>query len=55
MSTAARHSTTAELEQPDHEVAVVGAGFGGIGIGISLQRKGIHDFIIIDAPRCHRL
>ncbi|ORA61367.1 flavin-containing monooxygenase [Mycobacteroides franklinii] len=48
MSSAARRSTTAELEQPDHEVAVIGAGFGGIGTGISLQRKGIHDFIIID-------
>lgn len=48
MSPAARHATTAELEQPDHEVAVIGAGFGGIGTGIALQRKGIHDFIIID-------
>ncbi|MFF2557617.1 flavin-containing monooxygenase [Nocardia sp. NPDC058058] len=34
--------------RPDHEVIVVGAGFGGIGTGIALQRKGIHDFIIVD-------
>jgi len=27
---------------------VVGAGFGGIGTGIALQRKGIHDFVIVD-------
>ncbi|MEV6065009.1 NAD(P)/FAD-dependent oxidoreductase [Nocardia sp. NPDC052001] len=34
--------------RPDHEVIVVGAGFGGIGTGIALQRKGIHDFVIVD-------
>ena len=38
----------AERIDPDHEVIVVGAGFGGIGTGIALQRKGIHDFIILD-------
>ncbi|WP_067539758.1 flavin-containing monooxygenase [Nocardia crassostreae] len=32
----------------DREVIVVGAGFGGIGTGIALQRKGIHDFVIVD-------
>lgn len=35
-------------DRPDHEVIVIGAGFGGIGTGIALQRKGIHDFIIVD-------
>ncbi|MFG1791789.1 flavin-containing monooxygenase [Nocardia sp. NPDC049149] len=34
--------------RPDHEVVVIGAGFGGIGTGIALQRKGIHDFLIVD-------
>ncbi|WP_067701891.1 flavin-containing monooxygenase [Nocardia jejuensis] len=34
--------------RPDHEVVVIGAGFGGIGTGIALQRKGIHDFVIVD-------
>lgn len=38
----------AEWVEPDHEVVIVGAGFGGIGAGIALQRQGIHDFIIID-------
>ena len=38
----------AERIDPDHEVVVVGAGFGGIGTGIALQRKGIHDFVIVD-------
>jgi heterodisulfide reductase subunit A-like polyferredoxin len=49
-------STTVEIEQlpagerltPDHEVVIVGAGFGGIGARIALQRRGIHDFIIVD-------
>ncbi|MFI7000946.1 flavin-containing monooxygenase [Nocardia sp. NPDC050175] len=34
--------------RPDNEVIVVGAGFGGIGAAIALQRKGIHDFVIVD-------
>lgn len=33
---------------PDHEVVVVGAGFGGMGAGIALQRHGVHDFVIVD-------
>lgn len=39
---------TGERVDPDYEVVVVGAGFGGIGTGIALQRQGIHDFVIID-------
>jgi cation diffusion facilitator CzcD-associated flavoprotein CzcO len=38
----------ADRHEPDHEVVVIGAGFGGIGTGIALQRKGIHDFVVID-------
>lgn len=49
-------STTVDIEQaptdervtPDYEVVVVGAGFGGIGAGIALQRRGIHDFVLVD-------
>ncbi|MGH3521876.1 MAG: NAD(P)-binding domain-containing protein [Mycobacterium sp.] len=37
-----------ERVAPDHEVAIIGAGFGGIGAGIALQRQGIHDFVILD-------
>jgi cation diffusion facilitator CzcD-associated flavoprotein CzcO len=47
-STKAAQSPTTERHEPDHEVVVVGAGFGGIGAGIALQRKGIHDFVIVD-------
>lgn len=29
-------------------VAIIGAGFGGIGVGIALRRKGIEDFVIFE-------
>ena len=32
----------------DHEVVVVGAGFGGIGQAIALKRAGIHDFVLLE-------
>jgi cyclohexanone monooxygenase len=31
-----------------HEALIVGGGFGGIGMGISLQRAGIDDFLILE-------
>ncbi|MGV0834383.1 flavin-containing monooxygenase [Mycolicibacterium thermoresistibile] len=33
---------------PDHEVLIVGAGIGGIGVGIALRDAGITDFVIVD-------
>jgi cation diffusion facilitator CzcD-associated flavoprotein CzcO len=35
---------------PEHSyrVVVVGAGFGGIGMGIALRRAGVEDFLIVD-------
>jgi cation diffusion facilitator CzcD-associated flavoprotein CzcO len=35
-------------EVPDHEVAVIGAGIGGIGMGIALLRAGMTDFTILE-------
>ncbi|GIX17844.1 MAG: flavin-binding monooxygenase [Rhodothalassiaceae bacterium] len=32
-----------------HEVAIIGAGFAGIGMGHALVRAGIHDFVILEA------
>lgn len=32
----------------DHEVLIIGAGFGGIGAGVELRKAGIDDFLIID-------
>jgi cation diffusion facilitator CzcD-associated flavoprotein CzcO len=33
---------------PDHEVAIIGAGLGGIGAGIALKRAGIEDFTVLE-------
>jgi cation diffusion facilitator CzcD-associated flavoprotein CzcO len=38
----------ARTEALDHEVLVVGAGFGGIGAGIALHRAGVDDFVLVD-------
>lgn len=33
---------------PDHHVAVIGAGLGGIGMGIALRRASIEDFVLFE-------
>ncbi len=33
---------------PDHEVAIIGAGLGGIGMAIALIRAGIDDFVVLE-------
>lgn len=33
---------------PDHEIAIIGAGFGGIGAAIGLERAGFRDYVIIE-------
>jgi len=40
---------SARLSTPDHEVVIVGAGFGGIGVGVALRDAGIEDFVMIDS------
>jgi cation diffusion facilitator CzcD-associated flavoprotein CzcO len=40
--------TTGIASTPDHEVAVIGAGFSGIGAAIALDRAGITDFVVIE-------
>lgn len=35
-------------EQPQYEALIVGAGFGGIGVGVALRRAGIDNFLIVD-------
>ncbi|HWM54288.1 MAG TPA: NAD(P)/FAD-dependent oxidoreductase [Solirubrobacterales bacterium] len=35
--------------QPDHEVAVIGAGFSGIGTAIKLDQAGIRDWVVLEA------
>ncbi|HEY9315907.1 NAD(P)/FAD-dependent oxidoreductase [Williamsia sp.] len=39
---------TPDISQPDHTVAIVGAGFGGLAAGIKLQERGIDDYVIFD-------
>jgi cation diffusion facilitator CzcD-associated flavoprotein CzcO len=36
------------VSQPQHEVVIIGAGFGGIGAGIALKKAGIDDFVILE-------
>src|SRR3954454_11181320 len=35
--------------RPDHEVAVVGGGFSGIGTAIKLDRAGMRDWVLLEA------
>jgi cation diffusion facilitator CzcD-associated flavoprotein CzcO len=35
-------------EQSPYRVAIIGAGFGGLGMALALRRAGISDFIIVD-------
>ncbi len=41
--------TTGTAVRPDVEVAIIGAGFSGLGMAKKLQDAGIHDFIILEA------
>lgn len=36
------------VDEPDHEVVVIGAGLSGIGMGIALRRAGITDFVLLE-------
>ncbi|MEA2449229.1 MAG: hypothetical protein QOG63_1161 [Thermoleophilaceae bacterium] len=40
--------TSASRLPREVEVAIVGAGFGGLGAAIQLQRAGIHDFVVLE-------
>ena len=33
---------------PDHEVAIIGAGLSGLGMGAALRRAGVEDFVIFE-------
>src|SRR5260221_7145164 len=37
-----------DTTEPGHEVLIVGAGFGGIGAAIALQKAGIDDVLIVE-------
>ncbi|WP_244975909.1 flavin-containing monooxygenase [Nocardia huaxiensis] len=42
------HTTTTKRIHPDHEVAIIGAGPGGIAAGVKLAAAGIDDFVILE-------
>src|SRR3546814_21177358 len=35
-------------EEPMHEVVIIGAGLGGIGVDIELREAGIEDFVLLE-------
>src|SRR5437016_495195 len=47
MSELASESMTMS-ESPDFEVAIIGAGFSGIGAAIKLKQAGIEDFVLVE-------
>ena len=47
-SNGAKRASGAIGAKTDHEVIIVGAGFGGMGAAIQLQRMGINDVLIVD-------
>ncbi|MFE3059257.1 flavin-containing monooxygenase [Nocardia sp. NPDC059239] len=48
MTTASKDIRPPELSAPDHEVAVIGAGPGGIAAGVKLKRAGVRDFVLLE-------
>lgn len=40
--------TTTHAREHVHDAVIVGAGFGGIGIGIELKKLGLNDFVILE-------
>lgn len=36
------------MNTPDHEIVVIGAGFGGLGMAMALRRAGIDSFVILE-------
>jgi cation diffusion facilitator CzcD-associated flavoprotein CzcO len=41
-------SLNGKRPKPDHEVAIIGAGLGGLGLAAALKRKNIQDFAIFE-------
>jgi cation diffusion facilitator CzcD-associated flavoprotein CzcO len=41
-------SNVTDILRPDHQVAIIGAGLGGIGMGIALLKAGIEDFVLYE-------
>ncbi|WP_405136798.1 flavin-containing monooxygenase [Nocardia sp. NBC_01388] len=48
VGSASNGNPSASTSAPDHEVAVIGAGPGGIAAGVKLKKAGVTDFVIIE-------
>jgi cation diffusion facilitator CzcD-associated flavoprotein CzcO len=50
MSRAPRSATAvrSEVEQPQHEIVLIGAGIGGLGVAIRLLQEGYDDLLIVE-------
>ncbi len=38
----------AKIAEPDHQIAIIGAGLGGIGAAIALDRAGLSDYVVLE-------
>ena len=45
---AARQNGHRPREVPDHQIAIIGAGFSGLGMAAALLRENINDFVILE-------
>jgi cation diffusion facilitator CzcD-associated flavoprotein CzcO len=43
-----KSSAAPRSPSPDHLVAIIGAGFGGLGVAIGLRRAGIRNFVVLE-------
>ena len=43
-----RASANGRPAKPDHEIAIIGAGLGGLGMATALKRAGFEDFVIFE-------
>jgi hypothetical protein len=43
-----RTASAVDGGEVDHTVIIIGAGFGGIGVAISLKKAGIENFVVLD-------
>ena len=45
---AAAEQLAVEAAALDHDIVIVGSGFSGIGAAVELQRRGFHDYVILE-------
>jgi cation diffusion facilitator CzcD-associated flavoprotein CzcO len=48
MGVTAANGNRADTVEPDHQVVIIGAGLGGIGVAIKLKEAGFHDVVLLE-------